>query len=44
MSSPSFVSNDDSTSICAADASIDMSATRYGAKTLDMRCPTGNAR
>ena len=38
MSSPSFVSNDDSTSICAADASLDMSATRYGAKALDMPC------
>ena len=38
MSSPSCVSHDDSTSICAADASLDMSATRYGAKALDMPC------
>ena len=34
----SCVSNDDSTSICAADASLDMSTTRYGAKALDMPC------
>jgi len=34
MSSPSCVSHVDSTSICAADASLDMSATRYGAKAL----------
>ena len=44
MSSRSCVSHDDSTSICAADASLDMSSTRYGAKALDMRCPLGNAR
>ena len=44
MSNLSCVSHEDSTSICAADASLDMSSTRYGAKALDMRCPMGDAR
>ena len=38
MSRVSCVSHDDSTSICAADAPLDMSTTRYGAKALDMPC------
>lgn len=38
MSNQSCASHEDSTSICAADASLDMSATRYGAKALDMPC------